>query len=554
MDNEQLKKPITLTLENGVFICRCPKALEDLPLEAGFIETGKKEIVYYTRLPHVAARLVEFSANTNTQRAIKTTALLRSSWAEPLLDPPGGQSFLDFQPGAIKFVLERNRSYLALSPGLGKTVVAATVCRELFLKHKSAFKAVYVCPPFLVTNTLNEFNKWCPEANTQIVNAKSPWKNHSAMTDILVEADIVIIPDSIIARPIVKFFVALFASLVADNMLIVDEAHRFKESKTQRTKAILGQGVGKPYTRFGLKLYFEKVCYMSGTPMPNRPMEIYTTVAKNAHECIDYVNKHAFGVRYCGAYYGTMGWDYSGESNKSELAERVQHPTGPFMYKLNKDVLDLPPKMESTIFVSGTMSRQLAALDNKIRNIANPEGGIDMESYLIDKLKRPDSQLHVATYRRLLAIEKVPHTVAIVSEILENEPQTKLLLFGVHREAMQALADGLQQFNPHLIMGGVSTKARNAAVDDIQSANGKSRLVVANIGAAGVGLTLTGAHRVVFHEPSWVPAENDQASDRAHRHGQTKTVLVQYVLFQNSIDATIIMSNLKKREATKLFN
>ena len=55
---------------------------------------------------------------------------------------------------------------------------------------------------------------------------------------------------------------------------------------------------------------------------------------------------------------------------------------------------------------------------------------------------------------------------------------------------------------------------------------------------------------VVFAEFSWVPGDNDQASDRAHRIGQRDSVLVQYLLYRNSVDRTVLSAIFAKRRST----
>jgi hypothetical protein len=76
---------------------------------------------------------------------------------------------------------------------------------------------------------------------------------------------------------------------------------------------------------------------------------------------------------------------------------------------------------------------------------------------------------------------------------------------------------------------------RQKAVDDFQ--NGKTNLFIGNIRAAGVGLTLTRSCHVVFAELDWVPGNLSQAEDRAHRIGQHKSVLVQHLVVDGSLDA-----------------
>jgi hypothetical protein len=67
--------------------------------------------------------------------------------------------------------------------------------------------------------------------------------------------------------------------------------------------------------------------------------------------------------------------------------------------------------------------------------------------------------------------------------------------------------------------------------------------------AVGVGLTLTAASHVIFAELDWRPAMITQAEDRAHRIGQRESVLVQHIVFDGSLDATMAQKIVEKRKA-----
>ncbi len=68
-----------------------------------------------------------------------------------------------------------------------------------------------------------------------------------------------------------------------------------------------------------------------------------------------------------------------------------------------------------------------------------------------------------------------------------------------------------------------------------------------NLQAMGVGYTLTAASLVVFAERSWVPGENNQCEDRAHRYGQTCGVLIQHLVLNGSLDSYMARSVVSKQ-------
>ncbi|CAN0495474.1 unnamed protein product, partial [Ectocarpus sp. 12 AP-2014] len=78
-------------------------------------------------------------------------------------------------------------------------------------------------------------------------------------------------------------------------------------------------------------------------------------------------------------------------------------------------------------------------------------------------------------------------------------------------------------------------KDRQDLVDTFQS-NPSVRVALLGLTAAGIGITLTAASRVVFAELYWTPAQLLQAEDRCHRIGQATVVKVQYLVAKGSLD------------------
>jgi SWI/SNF-related matrix-associated actin-dependent regulator 1 of chromatin subfamily A len=96
------------------------------------------------------------------------------------------------------------------------------------------------------------------------------------------------------------------------------------------------------------------------------------------------------------------------------------------------------------------------------------------------------------------------------------------------------------------VAGKDSQEARQAAVDSFQN-DPDARVIVLNMKAGGVGLTLTAASDVLFVEQGWTPAEHDQAEDRCHRIGQEDTVSAWYLLAEGTIDDDIYALVAQKR-------
>jgi SWI/SNF-related matrix-associated actin-dependent regulator 1 of chromatin subfamily A len=421
------------------------------------------------------------------------TTITKEPWLGAIRYPKGLHPKL-FQFEAIRFALERNRSYLALDPGLGKTIIAALIARNL--AHLDVW---YVCPPFLVENTYSEMLKWNEEYFHRLT----------------------VIPDNRLDK---------FKPKSKDPvLLIVDEAHRFKNETAKRTKSL-----------FNILFPCASRCvFMSGTPMPNRPIELFPVLSVAAPETIDFKNRFQYGLRYCAGFQNQWGWDFTGASNVSELSLKVKSN---FMLRMRKrDVLEeLPDKMEEMIILSDEMPKAVGALDKSILKEYSPE----------DLMKHTLDSPHTATYRKELGKAKCKFAIEFLKDILENSNEA-LLVFAIHRDVIAKLSWALSEYNPVVITGETPTHKRNDLVKGFQMEGG-SKLFIGNIQAAGVGFTLTRSARVVFVEFDWVPGNNEQASDRAHRIGQNRDVLVSYLVFKNSIDRTVLETILRKRKSINL--
>jgi SWI/SNF-related matrix-associated actin-dependent regulator 1 of chromatin subfamily A len=503
-----------LTFDGTDFLCHVSYTGRDTPKRAGFVWRPDKK-AWCTPNPRVAAHLREH-ADESAENQFNRIFLKLSPWVGRITYPEG-LTPRPYQLAAAQFALSRNRSYLALDPGLGKTIVMALV-----LNARGPHSVVVVCPPGLVWNTERELKKWCT------------WNPSIAVYEpgslIPFRTSILIVPDSFLADPLGSYshlrdFMWIMGKC-GGSSLFIDEAQRYGTLTAQRTRALMGER--------GLAHIFKNVSLLSGTPMRNRPIELFPVLSRFAAETIDFKNEHLYGMRYCAGYHDGYQWNYTGASNLKELAENVH---GKFMLRLKKkDVLkELPAKTEELVFIDDKTPPKVAAFERKHLATYSPE---DLMGHLA-----PNG--HTSTYRRMLGLAKVKPALSYIKEVLEGGDE-HILIFCEHTEVVEKMMDGLKKYEPMRITGATSKKKKQAHVDAFQA--GKSRVLIGNIVACGTGFTLTRATRVVFVETSWVPADNEQASDRTHRIGQTEPVFVQYLVFKNSIDGKVIETNLRKRQ------
>lgn len=402
-----------------------------------------------------------------------------------------------FQLSALDFAiarLQRRSIYLHLEPGLGKTIVAALLVNYLNLRqHHTAY---YVCPPFLVSNTAAEFQAWGVSRNQYCI-----------------------ISDTKIKDAVVK---------PGKRVLFVDEAHRFKNDKANRSVDL-----------FNLAKQFDLIVFMSGTALPNaRPVELWPILQRFAPDVFGW-HFMEFARRYCGAHKTRFGWDFKDFTNVDEFWQRIS----PWMLTLKKsDVLpDLPAKREGLLTVGEGLPPTVSKIEQKV-----------LEHFTKRDLMKSEiprtlgvAGMHLLEYLRHLGQLKLKYVFPYIESLLYDTTES-LLIFAHHKDVIEQLQLWLTNFQPCVITGETPVGKRQAIVDEFQN-NAKRRVFIGNITAAGIGFTLTKASRVVFVEFLWTDGENQQAADRAHRIGQTKDVLVQYVVLKDSFDRRRMEIILDKR-------
>jgi SNF2 family DNA or RNA helicase len=292
--------------------------------------------------------------------------------------------------------------------------------------------------------------------------------------------------------------------------------------------------------------------FLSGTPILNRPKELFTIAKACApHKFSSY---WSYATRYCAGHRGRFGFDDTGASNLEELQEILR--TEFMVRRLKADVLkDLPAKRRQVVefpangaaaaikHEQATMRSQMNALTPLRLAVELAKASDDPEEYKQAVQRLRDGASHafqeIAAARRDTAIAKIPY----VLEHLRN-CSGKVIIFAHHKAVIDALMADLGDAAVR-ISGDTEMHARQRAVDRFQN-DPSCLFFVGNIKAAGVGLTLTASAHVVFAELTYTPSDIQQAEDRAHRIGQRNSVLVQHLVLEGSIDANMSRAIVEK--------
>ena len=131
-------------------------------------------------------------------------------------------------------------------------------------------------------------------------------------------------------------------------------------------------------------------------------------------------------------------------------------------------------------------------------------------------------------------------------ELLQN--RHKVLVFSQFVKHLKLVEEYLQSAGVgyQYLDGSTPAKARTRRINAFQSGDGDVFLI--SLKAGGVGLNLTAADYVIHMDPWWNPAVEDQASDRAHRIGQTRPVTIYRLVTEGTIEEQIVDLHHRKRD------
>ena len=464
-----------------------------------------------------AERRAERATAAKLRARAATLAASRAEDSEVEAPCPAGEAYLPYQRAAIAFGLERPNVLLADEMGLGKTVEALGVINA----DAHAKRVLIVCPASLKLNWARECERWLVNRGPVGVAGK---RFPDGAQVVIVNYDILSKWKSELARPW--------------DVLVADECHYVKNKDAQRSKNLYA-------------LEARRKLFLTGTPILNRPVELWTIVHALAPE--EFGHFWTFAKRYCKPKRNRFGWEFTGAANLEELHERLRSTIMVRRTKA-KVLAELPPKRRQVIELASEQVASLIAVEAEAwqehrRRLAELRtvSGTDTEpsegrlAALRAGVNAAFGEL--AKLRQKTALAKVPLVVEHVKSVIDDSG--KLVLFAHHRAVIAELTEALGD-EAVCLTGEHSAGARQAAVDRFQT-DPTCRVFIGSITAAGFGLTLTAAAHVVFAELDWVPAHLTQAEDRTHRIGQEDSVLVQHLVLENSLDARMVGTLIKKQ-------
>jgi superfamily II DNA or RNA helicase len=418
---------------------------------------------------------------------------------------------------------------LADDMGLGKTV--QTIALLVWAGSPSRRKqdgekkvSLVVAPTSVVPNWERELSKFAPHLKTVV------WQgaNRHAKRAELDDADVIITSYALIRRD---------EDMLAELNLgyaILDEAQHIKNPLSHTAQAVK-------------RLKSTRRLALTGTPIENRLSEIWSI--------FDFVSPGLLGrLKPFEEQYARPI-----ERGDEETMNRLRATIQPFVLRRTKSEVakDLPAKIEQEIVVPLTEEQQklykqiLREVRKSVLSEVDNQGVNRSQIQILAALTR---LRQVACDPRLLNIERDKWTAAesgklgALREILRNsiEGGHRVLVFSQFVTMLGFVRDLLDEEGVRYEYLDGSSKNRMDKVDAFNSNPDISAFLI-SLKAGGTGLNLVGADTVIHFDPWWNPAVEDQATDRAHRIGQTRTVNVYRLIAASTVEEKILSLSAKKR-------
>jgi len=413
---------------------------------------------------------------------------------------------------------------LADDMGLGKTVQAIALLLWAKSKYKRKLNLV-VAPTSVVPNWEREIAKFAPGLKTLV------WQgpNRSQRAPEIEKADVMITSYALLRRD-EELLQALDLRYV-----ILDEAQHIKNPMSQTARS-------------AKKLSSERRLALTGTPIENRLSELWSI--------FDFVSPGLLGT------LKTFEERIARPIDRGDMdtAQRLRGTIKPFvMRRLKRDVAaDLPDKIEQEMIVP--LAEEQSKLYKQVLGQVRKSVLSEVEKKGVSK-----AQIQIlAALTRLRQVACDPRLMKLPDTDFDADDSGKL---GALREIVDEAIDGnhrvlvfsqfvemLNHIRAALDTDGVqyeyldgSTKNRIDRVDRFNEDTSVPVFLI-SLKAGGTGLNLTGADTVVHFDPWWNPAVEDQATDRAHRIGQTKNVNVYKLIAAGTVEEKILELSAKKRE------
>ena len=431
---------------------------------------------------------------------------------------------------------------LADDMGLGKTI---QLIAYLLAKPQDQ-PVLVICPTSVVGNWQREFQRFAPGLTvTRWHGPDRALQQSAAMT-----------PDTTSAGAVEDVVVTTYGTLRRDvdalaqrrwSIVALDEAQQIKNPQTAGAKAVR-------------RLQRRQTIALTGTPLENRLAELWAL--------LDVTNPGLLGRR---ADFARRFVKPVERHHDRAVATRLRRLVAPFILRREKSdpavIADLPPKIERTVScpLSPEQARLYQAAIDRVFGSHELQTASAIQRRgrvlaLLTELKQICNHPAQATREESPVLLGRSGKLAVAREIVTEavDGDEQVLVFTQYVAMGRLLVDQFQAdlgVDVPFLHGGLPATARDRMVERFQArAEGRGDalgdpppVLVVSLRAGGTGLNLTAATHVLHYDRWWNPAVEDQATDRAHRIGQLRTVEVHKLVTAGTLEERIDELLMSKR-------
>ncbi len=434
---------------------------------------------------------------------------------------PDGLALRPYQQTGFRWLaaLDRLRmgGILADDMGLGKTVQFIALIRAV---HTPGSLSLVVTPTSLTYNWMAEFRRFAPEIRPMVLTGTQPQREQTLRSLVAAgETDVLIVSYPLLRRDI-DLIEALSFRVVA-----LDEAQQIKNAGSVSAAAVR-------------RLRGESRFALTGTPLENHAGELWSL--------FDFILPGYLGP------YGEFMRRYQDGQRAEELHRRLR----PFLLRRVKtDVLtELPDKLEHVLTARMTPEQEQVyrasrlrlnrRVDDLLREKGLSRGRIEVLAAI--------TELREICCHPALVMDGYAGTsgkLAMLSDLLPGALASgrRVLLFSQFTSMLKIIRRHLESEGIRcLYLDGDTPAERRLDLTERFNA-GEGDVFLISLKAGGTGLNLTGADLVIHYDPWWNPAAEDQATDRAHRIGQTRQVEVIRLITHDTVEEQVMALGERKR-------
>ncbi len=409
---------------------------------------------------------------------------------------------------------------LADEMGLGKTVQALA----MLLRRKDEGPALVVAPTSVMENWADETERFAPSLEVRLYHGPK----RAAVLEDIGPGVVLLTSYDVLARDGDELSDHVFGTLV------LDEAQAIKNARTQRAKA-------------ARQLQAKWRLALTGTPLENHLGELWSLFRV--------ISPGLLGPWAHFREHFALPIERDGEQ---EVREKLAARLRPFLLRRSKAQVakELPPRTEVVLPVElGEAERTLydamrtEAVEALVADAAGKAEGEGENRFAllaaITRLRRLACHPRLVTERWEGSSAKLDAFLELAADLREGGHRALVFSQFTSHLALVRRALDLRGVESLYLDGSTPAKRRGSLVRQWQE--GDAPLFLISLKAGGTGLNLTAADYVFHLDPWWNPAVEDQATDRAHRIGQTKTVNVYRLIAKGTVEEKILELSAKKR-------